>query len=227
MKTGSEKISSLLEIERGVTAIIGGGGKTTLMYALAEGLRKIGSVILCTSTHIRIPDQYMLVTGSIKELKEALSKKGAVCAGTLAGNGKLTASAVPFEELEALADYVLVEADGARGLPLKAHASHEPVIPANASQVILVAGADGLGKTVKDACHRPELWAKLAGMSVNDVTNPQGAARVIKSEGYGDRVYINKAESSKERALAEELAGLIALPAVFGSLKQGVFEKCR
>lgn len=32
------------------------------------------------------------------------------------------------------ADYVIVEADGSKRLPLKAHASHEPVIPENTRQ---------------------------------------------------------------------------------------------
>ena len=33
-------ISALLGVERGVTALIGGGGKTTLMCTLAEELRR-------------------------------------------------------------------------------------------------------------------------------------------------------------------------------------------
>ena len=35
-------ISALLGVERGVTALIGGGGKTTLMCTLAEELRRRG-----------------------------------------------------------------------------------------------------------------------------------------------------------------------------------------
>lgn len=50
-----------------------------------------------------------------------------------------------------LADYTLVEADGSKGLPLKAHAPHEPVIPPQSNQTILVLGAEGLGRTVAQA----------------------------------------------------------------------------
>ena len=39
------KLAPLLQIGRGVTAIIGGGGKTTLMETLAEELSKKGKVI--------------------------------------------------------------------------------------------------------------------------------------------------------------------------------------
>ena len=42
------QIAPLLNIGRGVTALIGGGGKTTLLYTLTEELRKKGTVLLCT-----------------------------------------------------------------------------------------------------------------------------------------------------------------------------------
>ena len=41
------QIAPLLNIGRGVTALIGGGGKTTLLYTLTEELRKKGTVLLC------------------------------------------------------------------------------------------------------------------------------------------------------------------------------------
>lgn len=217
------QLAPLLRIGRGVTAIIGGGGKTTLLYTLIEELRKKGSVLLCTSTHIRIPEQYPLVTGGVEELHRVLSAHRAVCAGTYAKSGKLAAPPVPFEELSALADYVLVEADGSRGLPLKAHAAHEPVIPSNAQRVVLVVGADGFGGKIQEVCHRPELYAERAGASVTDLVTPELAARVILAEGFGDRVYINKMESADDYAQAERLAKLLPCPVVAGSLHKGVF----
>ncbi len=285
-------LSSVLKIERGVTAIIGGGGKTTLMYALAEELRKEGSVIVCTSTHIRVPDRYPLVTGDAEAVRKALEEYEVICAGTYAQEGKnpmddrvpgsagtfaeegaqgsgnmaaamrkLTSSAASFAEMAELADFVLVEADGSKGLPLKAHAAHEPVIPDVAGRVILVVGADGFGKPVREVCHRPEIWTRLAGVSLETnagidadelvvkkgtavtgrektcgmvsaerdavpdmIATPEGEARVITAEGFGDIVFVNKVESDAEREAAEELAKRTGLPTVAGSLHQGVFE---
>ena len=208
------KISPLLHIGRGVTALIGGGGKTTLLYTLTEELRKSGSVVLCTSTHIRVPEQYPLVTGGAEELRAALERHGAVCAGTPAEGGKLTAPPIPFAELARLADYVLVEADGAKGLPLKIHAAHEPVIPQNAQRVVLVVGADGFGKPLSQVCHRA---------AEDTIATPEWLARHIAAEGFGDRVYINKVESAEDYAAAEELAARLACPVVAGSLHQGVY----
>ena len=81
------RIAAILGIEKGITSITGSGGKTTLMYVLAEELMTESSVILCTSTHIIIPKQYELVTGGEEELAEALLKHRAVCVGTAAQNG--------------------------------------------------------------------------------------------------------------------------------------------
>ena len=51
------QIAPLLHVGRGVTAIIGGGGKTTLMETLAGELSKKGKVIITTTTHICRPKQ--------------------------------------------------------------------------------------------------------------------------------------------------------------------------
>ena len=217
------QIAPLLRVGRGVTALIGGGGKTTLLYTLAEELREKGSVILCTSTHIRVPEQYPLMTGGADALREALRKYGVVCAGTPAGDGKLTVPPVPFAELAALADFVLVEADGAKGLPLKAHADYEPVIPPNTQRVVLVLGADGFGKPISEVCHRPERYAKLAAAALNAVVTPELAARVIGAEGFGDRVFANKVESADDYGAVEELTRHLSCPVVAGSLHREVY----
>lgn len=50
-----DKLCDLLDIRPGVTALIGGGGKTTLMYHLARELRERGTVAVTTTTKIWPP----------------------------------------------------------------------------------------------------------------------------------------------------------------------------
>ena len=208
------QIAPLLNIGRGVTALIGGGGKTTLLYTLTEELRKKGTVLLCTSTHIMRPTQYeVLERASEAEVSAALSAHGAVCVGGASAGG----------ELCELADYVLVEADGSRRLPLKAHAPHEPVIPANAQRVVLVVGADGFGKPIRDVCHRSERYAALCGVSENALVTPELEATLILAEGLGDRVYINKVETAEDYDRAAALANRLTCPVTAGSLHKGVY----
>lgn len=210
-----------LEICPGVTAVIGGGGKTTLLRTLGEELAEAGRrVLLCTTTKIFPFEGFPCVTERGEDaLLAARAQSGLVCAGTLLDNGKLTVPAVPMTRLEALFDYVLVEADGSAHLPLKAHASHEPVIPAEASQTICVVGASGFGKPIREAAHRPERYAALAGAAATDIVTPKLAAAVLKAEKLHHRVLVNQAELAVSEA--KELVILLDSPAVAGSLKLG------
>lgn len=211
-------ISALLGVERGVTALIGGGGKTTLMYTLAEELRRRGTVIVTTSTHIQRPEQYPVLTAA-DNVAAALAAHGAVCVAGETAEGKLCAPALTFDALAALADFVLVEADGSKRLPIKAHAPHEPVIPANTRRTIYVVGADGFGRPIRQVCHRPERYAALCGAAEDDIVTPALEAKVLHAEDYADGwVYINKVETPEDWHNAETLAALLPGKVVAGSL---------
>lgn len=203
--------SELLQIQKGVTAIIGSGGKTSLLYLLAGELAEIGSVLICTSTHILPPDR-------IPVAEQAEAVEGILCVGTPCENGKLTAPKQSFEELATLADYVLVEADGSRHLPLKAHLAHEPVIPENAENVILVVGASGLNGPVLDVVHRPEQFRLLSG---SDIATPEAVAAVLEKEALHHRVLINQADSPPRTEAALALAKLLSCPVAAVSLQKG------
>lgn len=216
-------ISALLAVEKGVTALIGGGGKTTLMYTLAEELRRRGTVIVTTSTHIQRPEQYPVLTAA-DDVAAALAEHGAVCVAGETAEGKLCAPALSFEVLAALADFLLVEADGSRRLPLKAHAPHEPVIPPNARRTVYVVGADGFGHPIRQVCHRPERYAALCGAAEDNIVTPALEARVLHAEGYDTGwVFINKVETPEDWRSAEALAALLPGRVLAGSLRERVY----
>ena len=79
-------------------------------------------MIIATSTHIYPPEE--LPRSILPPLTARIH--GKICAGTPTETGKLTAPSQSWAELLTLADYVLVEADGSKGLPLKAHRAFEP-----------------------------------------------------------------------------------------------------
>ena len=120
-------LSQLLDIRPGVTAVIGGGGKTTLLRTLGEELAGQHPVLLCTTTKI-LPFSDLPCARTAAELDELRRAHQLLCAGTdVPGTGKLTAPETPMAVLAEQFDYILVEADGAARRPLKAHAPHEPV----------------------------------------------------------------------------------------------------
>ena len=115
--------------------------------------------------------------------------------GTPAAEGKLTTPALPFSVLADAADYVIVEADGSKRLPLKAHASHEPAIPENTRKTVCVVGASGFGKPVEQAVHRPELFCARTGAHMGGIVTPELAAQGIIVEHSADIVVLNQAET--------------------------------
>ena len=204
----------VLGIRPGITAFIGGGGKTGTLLRAAGALP--GRATVCTTTRMQVPDM-PLYTGTDLSALRRMAEAGPVCIGTVGEDGKLHAPQIPVERLTEAVDYVLCEADGARMLPLKAHADHEPVIPRGA-RVILVAGTDGLGRKMEEVCHRPELYGRLSGLAPEDRVTPEAAAAVMRKEGYGDLLFLTKAETLGRQRAALHLAALAGMPAVIGSL---------
>lgn len=215
----------LLEIPMGITAVIGSGGKTSLLRALGRELSRRHRVVLCTTTKIYpFPDLPCARTAA--ELT-ALAEEPLICTGTDAPGGKLTVPPVSLTELAQAYDYVLVEADGSAGRPMKAHAPYEPVIPPEARRRLLVVGASGFGRPIEAAAHRPERYAALAGAALADPVTPQTQAAVMLAENLHDGVYVNQVETPAAWAAAEELARRLNCPVTAGSLHQGLFRRLR
>ena len=210
-------------------SVIGSGGKTTLLRYLAERLP--GSVVLTTSTHIfPFPDLPLVDTGEENtpesrgriraEIRAALGRSRMICLGRLLPSGKLSSPApfLPFEELLDETDCLLVEADGAAGRPLKAHRPWEPVIPACSGGTVCVVGASGLGKPAAEACHCPELFCALAGISPDRPVEPEHVAAVLNREALADYYLVNQADALPDMETARRLCGLIGRDAGFCSL---------
>ena len=220
------KLAKLLDIHPGVTAVIGGGGKTTLLRTLGEELAEESRVLLCTTTKI-FPFSDLPCAMTEEELDSLRLEQRLMCAGTpVPGTGKLTTPPAAMAELAAWFDYVLVEADGSAQRPFKAHAPHEPVIPAEATQVICVVGASGFGKPIREAAHRPELYACLAGISVEDTVTPKTEAAVLRAEGLHYQISVNQVETRQDLAAAEALAALLDCPVLAGNLHRREYFVC-
>ena len=219
------KLSEALDVRSGVTAIIGGGGKTTLMECLAAELAAQARVIVCTTTHI-YPEQTMpcLISPTEAEVRAALARAGCVCVGSVSENGKFSVPELPFRTLCALAGYVLVEADGAKHLPLKAHAAHEPVVPPEANQTILVVGASGLGKPMRESVHRAPIAAQALGVGEDTIVTPELWADFLNFEALHTRVLVNQAENEQEKTTARALAAGLHCPVCMAALQKGWIE---
>ncbi len=214
-------------------AIVGSGGKTTLMYRLAKELADKGKkVVVTTSTKIFIPKEYpVLVTDNPEEIKEILERENIAVIGR-AYKPDMLESPEPalFDEFKKIADFVLVEADGSRNKPLKAHKPNEPVIPNGADYVFAVLGFSAYGMELGKACHRPELAARTLGvdlshrLTVEDIASifmhPHGVTKNIPCKGCFVAL-INQSETHLQKAYqcADRILSMGAEKVIVAELK--------
>ena len=141
-------------------AIVGGGGKTSLMFALAQALA--GRVVITTTTRIFAAQTKLAAAvcsaNDLTSLSRHLAEHGScLVIGDVQGDKAVGVDPTLPGQLLARPDveYVLVEADGSRMRPIKAPAAHEPVIPPDATLVIPVIGIDALDGPLDKVAHRP------------------------------------------------------------------------
>ena len=220
-------IADLLARHRGIIAVVGSGGKSTLLTSGGRALSAQGArVVLATSTHMLPPSNMSLLDG-VERLDAVLARDGIAAVGALdATTGKVAEPPCGIDALAAHADYVLVEADGSRCLPLKAHATWEPVIPARASLAVLVVGASGFERPIARTVHRPEVFCALTGAKLEAPATPELDARAIAAEGLVDAnglVIVNQADDDRAarqaRSFAAELRRSCPASIYAGSLR--------
>lgn len=89
----------------------------------------------------------------------------------------------PAERIDgfrSLADVMLVEGDGSRGLPVKAPGPYEPVVPDSTSHLLNVVNLAALGQIVgADTVHRPQQFTDLTGTRPGDRITPAVLARLL------------------------------------------------
>ena len=220
-------LTAALGVGRGdVLAVVGAGGKTTLVYGLAAEARAAGlSVLVTTTTHMgTLPEAVtgpVLVEGEggdlARDIAAAVAREGRVTVlGRRIRADKLEGlSREQVDGLRSYADLLIVEADGARGRSLKVPATHEPVIPASATAVVVVAAVDCLGLPLDEArVHRVALVCERTGAAPGDpVTEDLLVAALSHPQSYPSRVpsgarlvaFLNKADTVAAQEAAEAL----------------------
>ncbi|MFC2067456.1 selenium cofactor biosynthesis protein YqeC [Chloroflexota bacterium] len=215
-----------------VISLVGSGGKTTLMFALARELAATGRlVITTTTTKILEPSPFQTPLLIVEPNEEKLIRaylnntnkynhitlaREKLASGKLGGiNPELV---IRLAELKTV-PYIIVESDGAAHKSLKAPNATEPVIPYNTSIVIPVVGIDAIDcRLTSENVFRPTIVSKLLGLPLGEVvsakaiafliTHPQGIAKGSPPQAK-IIPFLNKTDSvdglSKGRDLANEI----------------------
>ena len=214
---------------REVISLVGGGGKTTLMFALGNELSSKGKgIVVTTTTKIwepaPSPSFALFLSEKFSEMKKWVVNNLQKYSYLVVAQKKLTdgklQGIVPqwVEELDSLpgVSFVLVEGDGAAGRSLKAPREGEPVVPLNTSLLIPVVGIDALGCPLEERhVFRSKIAARVLNMALGSTVTEAMITRlleqIIKVRPPNARVipFINKVDLpgglEKARKLASHL----------------------
>ena len=215
---GPGELSESLGLKaREMISLAGAGGKTTLMFRLAKELFLKGKrVVTTTTTKILEPASGETVSLFInldeEELKQFVHKhldeyKHITIARERLESGKLkgvSSDLVNDFWSSNEIDYIIIEADGAAGRPVKAPREGEPVIPSSTTLVVAILGVDGVEREVNEEnVFQVERVSKLTGIPIGKkmtdeamailMTHPEG---IFKGTPSSSRViaFLNKVD---------------------------------
>ncbi|MEW8994481.1 selenium cofactor biosynthesis protein YqeC [Clostridium sp.] len=194
-------------------SIVGAGGKTTLMFILAEELKKRGRVLITTTTKIYLPkrNQYNCLIlkasfgdylneeskhtldenevyvyyGDISEIKAENSEIDVYGSSINEENKVVGIDDKGISNIFHNYDYILIESDGAKEKPLKAWKEDEPVVSNFTTTTIGVLSGEALNLKIHEKnIHRIEEFLKLTNGSVGNSINEEDIISIIfKPEG--------------------------------------------
>jgi len=224
----------LFREHQGVLALIGAGGKTSLMFQFARLLLRSGHrVLTTTTTKIFVPTREqsaVLIVASdpqsvLHQSSSSLANSRHITAAAqrLPNSNKLkgfsSEEILQFAE-SGIFDWILVEADGAAHRPLKAPAAHEPVIPSCTSILIAVIGLDVLNQPLSEkVVFRCELAGPRMGLNQDEHVSEAALVRLIihpggvfKGAPPGARrlIFLNKSDDAELRAAGSRIATMLA-----------------
>lgn len=226
-----------LQLQKGgVISIVGAGGKTALMFRLAQELAARGDrVLTTTTTKIRLPMRRQSPIVMVSDSVERLLRQAGVI---LKHSPHMTAGRRIVHLHHKLKGFqprtidriwksgvfrwIIVEADGAAGKLLKAPAEHEPVIPDSTRWMIGIVGLRVVGKPLNAKwVFRPQLVSALTGLAPDAAISVSAIAKMcLDKNGLMKNaperamrfIFLNQAETQKCLAAGQQIARMLISP---------------
>ena len=171
-----------------IISFVGAGGKTTAMYTLAAAFAARGlKTLVTTTTHIEMPEKTLWAKNE-EEVRRLWQSGSYAVVGTepravAADIKKITSLSESERSLYFdMAEVVLIEADGAKRMPCKVPAAHEPMILKECDTVVGVMGIRSVGRPLREVCFRLEEAQKSFGCHPDERLTPELAAEFLASE---------------------------------------------
>ncbi|WP_426709330.1 selenium cofactor biosynthesis protein YqeC [Cetobacterium sp. SF1] len=187
-----------LNLKKGdVLAITGSCGKTTLLFSLAEKLKSRGRVLVTTTTKIFIPKKDEYDSMFIGEMDFSSIKDNTVTVYGHSIHGDKIVGWNPsfLKTISKYFDYILIEADGSMGKPLKGWNDDEPQIPLFVTKTIALVNPKVLGEKIDETMvHRLPLFQEQFNKNSEEYVSLEIFSKYINSnhlfKGHcGERFY--------------------------------------
>lgn len=200
-------------------ALVGAGGKTTLINRLVEALRKDKKILVTSTTKFLRPEETMVdfIDDHYQEDYDLQvpKEKGIYLLGQARTVDNRILGLQP-EQIEALwssFDLAIIECDYSMGRPLKGFREREPLIPDHADMTIGVLDIQALGLPIRaENIHHLDRFLSLTGGVLHSVVTLNHLVRIVEDEeglfrkAQGKKVlFINKVEKDVDRTLAIRL----------------------
>lgn len=230
------RLSQALRLDRSTRlAFVGAGGKSSALFRsgrdlLADLTKRQESparVLLAATTHLSLDqttlaDRHFILEAERASRLETMELPEGLCLFTGAPTTDNRTTGLSPEwmdwvlsQADRLDAPLLIEADGSKQCPLKAPASHEPVIPVWMSEVVVTAGLSGVGKPLEaEWVHRPERFALLGGIAIGQPVSLEALERVLCHPQGGLKgipprarriVLLNQADDAERKAIANRM----------------------
>ncbi len=196
-------------MQKEIISIIGAGGKTTLIHRLADEYRKQNkTVLICTTTHMFLEADTDISCNAERIIKR-MEQQGICMAGMQDQQNPDKIVGLPEDVLRRVMDYTdvaLIEADGAKHLPVKYPGDHEPVIYPDTTKVILVMGLWTLGQPIKKTVFRYEEMLKRFCWRAEDALTFE-MLNVIIRDGYSKKLSVADKSMEIQVLFTEKING--------------------
>lgn len=241
-----KKLTEIFNIQKGdIVSIVGSGGKTSLLFKLAQELKNDYNVLISTSTRLKIPkaadydylyynlDSYIKNKNNTNKGITVISKDIDINSNKLIGINEEI-----LNILKANFDIVLLEADGSKKLPLKGWKSYEPPVLEMTTKTIGVMPVNLINKKVdKDFIYGFDEFNILTDFSeyisfeaIGKIcSRDNGLFKNSKGQLY---LFLNKADNCEDIKNAKKInsyfkQAIINRPynfkIIYGSLKNGMY----
>lgn len=227
-------LGELISIKEGeVISVVGSGGKTTLIYNLAEEFKE-AKVLISTTTKMMKPRENQVDYFYCLDNDDVKNEKGRTfIASEMVNENKVSGDSLRIKEYIKEFDYSLVESDGSKRKPLKGWNDNEPVVLSETTKTIGIIPMHIIGEKVSEEnIHRVEIFNSICGTKLGDEISLEVIADIISNtnglfkNSIGEKIlFLNRIEGEKSRDMALELLKIlidkenINLKFIGGSLK--------